>query len=78
MFTGIVEKTGRVVKIEKEKGNIHFTIEVDFGKELKIDQSMCHDGCCLTVVKVFPKKNQYVVISLVTIYRCLYARKEIR
>jgi riboflavin synthase len=64
MFTGIVEKTGKVVKIEKEKGNIHFTLEVDFGKELKIDQSMCHDGCCLTVVKVFPKKNQYVVTAM--------------
>lgn len=64
MFTGIVEKTGKVVKVEKEKGNIHFTIEVDFGKELKIDQSMCHDGCCLTVVKVFPKKNQYVVTAM--------------
>lgn len=64
MFTGIVEKTGKVVKVEKEKGNIHFTIEVDFGKELKIDQSMCHDGCCLTVVKIFPKKNQYVVTAM--------------
>ena len=64
MFTGIVEKTGKVVKVEKEKGNIHFTIEVDFGKELKIDQSMCHDGVCLTVVKVFPKKNQYVVTAV--------------
>jgi riboflavin synthase len=64
MFTGIVEKTGKVVKVEKEKGNIHYTLEVDFGKELKIDQSMCHDGCCLTVVKVFPKKNQYVVTAM--------------
>lgn len=64
MFTGIVEKTGKVIKIEKEKGNIHFTIEVDFGKELKIDQSMSHDGCCLTVVKIYPKKNQYVVTAM--------------
>ena len=64
MFTGIIEATGKVVKIEKEKGNIHFTIESPFGKELKIDQSMCHDGVCLTVVKVFPKKNQYVVTAV--------------
>jgi riboflavin synthase len=64
MFTGIVEKTGKVVKIEKEKGNIHFTIEVSFGNELKIDQSMCHDGACLTVVKVFPKKYQYVITAI--------------
>jgi riboflavin synthase len=64
MFTGIVEATGKVVKIEKEKGNIHITIETPFGKDLKIDQSMCHDGVCLTVVKVFPKKNQYVVTAI--------------
>lgn len=64
MFTGIVEKTGKVVKINKEKGNIHFTIEVDFAKKLKIDQSMCHDGVCLTIVKVFPKKNQYIVTAI--------------
>ncbi len=64
MFTGIVEQTGKVVKIEKEKGNIHFTIEVPFGIELKVDQSMCHDGVCLTVVKVIPKKNQYVVTAI--------------
>ena len=64
MFTGIIEATGKVVKVEKEKGNINFTIEASFGKELKIDQSMCHDGVCLTVVKVFPKKNQYVVTAV--------------
>ena len=64
MFTGIVETTGKVVKVEKEKGNIHFTIEAPFGNELKIDQSMCHDGVCLTVVRVFPKKKQYVVTAI--------------
>jgi len=64
MFTGIIETTGKVVKVEKEKGNIHFTVEVLFAKELKVDQSMCHDGVCLTVVKVFPEKNQYVVTAV--------------
>jgi riboflavin synthase len=64
MFTGIVEKTGKVIKVEKEKGNFHFTIETPFAKELKIDQSMCHDGVCLTVVKVFPKKSQYIVTAV--------------
>jgi len=64
MFTGIIESTGKVVKIEKDKGNIHFTIETHFTKELKIDQSMCHDGVCLTVVKVFPAKKQYVVTAV--------------
>ena len=52
MFTGIIETTARVVKIEKENTNYHFTLEVPFGDELAIDQSMAHDGCCLTVVKV--------------------------
>ncbi len=64
MFSGIVEKTGKVVKCEKEGSNIHFTIETDIAKELRIDQSMSHDGVCLTVVKVMPDKNQYVVTAI--------------
>lgn len=64
MFTGIVEKTGRIVKIEQENTNFHFTLEVDFADELKIDQSMAHDGCCLTVVKVDQDKRQYVVTAM--------------
>ena len=64
MFTGIVEATGKVVNIEKDKSNIHVTIETPIAKELKIDQSMAHDGICLTVVKVMPEKNQYVVTAI--------------
>lgn len=64
MFTGIVEKTGKVVKIEKENTNYHFTLEVDFADELSIDQSMAHDGCCLTIVKVDKEKKQYVVTAM--------------
>lgn len=64
MFTGIIEKTARVVAIEKENTNYHFTLEVDFANELKIDQSMAHDGCCLTVVKLDYDKNQYVVTAM--------------
>lgn len=64
MFTGIVEKTGKIVKIEKENTNFHFTIEVDFADELSIDQSMAHDGCCLTVVKVDKAAKQYVVTAM--------------
>jgi riboflavin synthase len=64
MFTGIVETTGKVVHIKKEKGNIHFTIETPIAKELKIDQSMSHDGVCLTVVKVHKKKKQYVITAI--------------
>ena len=64
MFTGIIEKTGKIVSIEKENTNYHFTIEADFADELKIDQSMAHDGCCLTVVSVDYAKKQYVVTAM--------------
>lgn len=64
MFTGIIEKTGKVVSVVKENTNYHFTIEADFADELKIDQSMAHDGCCLTVVSVDYAKKQYVVTAM--------------
>lgn len=64
MFTGIVEKTGKIVKIEQENSNFHFTVEVDFADELSIDQSLAHDGCCLTIVKIDKDKGQYVVTAM--------------
>jgi riboflavin synthase len=51
MFSGIVEEAARVVRIEKEKDNIHITMNCSFTRELKIDQSISHNGVCLTVVK---------------------------
>tara|TARA_B100001093_G_scaffold296837_1_gene283043 strand:+ start:1483 stop:2073 length:591 start_codon:yes stop_codon:yes gene_type:complete len=51
MFTGIIESLGKVVEIEKEKKNIHFTIESPISKDLKIDQSVAHNGVCLTVTE---------------------------
>lgn len=50
MFSGIVEEAARVAIIEPDKGNIHLTIECSFVNELKIDQSVSHNGVCLTVV----------------------------
>ncbi|MFO8055064.1 MAG: riboflavin synthase [Bacteroidales bacterium] len=64
MFTGIVEKTGKVVKVERDRGNINYTIEVSFADELKVDQSMAHDGVCLTVTDVDKAKKQYVVTAV--------------
>ncbi|MEI6347304.1 MAG: riboflavin synthase [Bacteroidota bacterium] len=64
MFTGIVEKTGKIVNIQRDKSNIHFTIETPLAKEMKIDQSMSHDGVCLTAVAVDYDKNQYVVTAI--------------
>ncbi|MEZ4804558.1 MAG: riboflavin synthase [Bacteroidia bacterium] len=52
MFTGIVECLGKIVAIEREAGNIHFSIQSPISSELKIDQSVSHNGVCLTVVKV--------------------------
>ncbi len=52
MFSGIVEGTGRVVRIEREGDNINFRIACDFTNELKIDQSVAHNGVCLTVVRL--------------------------
>ena len=52
MFSGIVEETARVVAIERELDNLHFTLTCSFVGELKIDQSVAHNGVCLTVVKL--------------------------
>ena len=52
MFTGIIESMGELVKMEKEQNNIHFHIRSVLAQELKIDQSLAHDGVCLTVVDI--------------------------
>ncbi len=51
MFSGIVEEAAKVVKLEKEQENLHITMECSFVDKLKIDQSISHNGVCLTVVK---------------------------
>lgn len=51
MFSGIVEEAAKVVNLTKEKENLHITLTCSFAKELKIDQSISHNGVCLTVVK---------------------------
>lgn len=62
MFSGIVEEFATVVAIEKEQENVHFTLTCSFVGELKIDQSVAHNGVCLTVVKIFDGK--YVVTAM--------------
>ncbi|MBO7580284.1 MAG: riboflavin synthase [Bacteroidaceae bacterium] len=62
MFSGIVEEFATVVAIEKEQENVHFTLTCSFVDELKIDQSVAHNGVCLTVVKLFDGK--YVVTAM--------------
>lgn len=51
MFSGIIEEAAKVVSIEQDKGNLHLTLTCSFVNELKIDQSVSHNGVCLTVVK---------------------------
>ncbi len=51
MFSGIVEAAANVVKLQKDKENLHITMECDFVEELQIDQSISHNGVCLTVIR---------------------------
>ncbi len=62
MFSGIVEATARVVAVEQDRENKHFTLECPFGHELHIDQSVAHNGVCLTVVST--DGNRYVVTAM--------------
>jgi riboflavin synthase len=62
MFTGIIEALARVEKIEAENTNVHFTFSCPFTHELKIDQSVAHNGCCLTVIGI--NGNQYTLTAI--------------
>jgi riboflavin synthase len=62
MFSGIVEEAAPVVRLEKEKNNLHVTMKCSFTVELKIDQSISHNGVCLTVVR--KDKETYTVTAI--------------
>ncbi len=62
MFTGIIETLGLVTLLEKEAGNLHITIKSAITKELKIDQSVAHNGVCLTVIAI--DGEQYTVTAI--------------
>ena len=62
MFTGIIESLGEVKSINKREANINFTIKSSLANELKVDQSLCHNGVCLTVVDV--SENFYSVTAI--------------
>lgn len=64
MFSGIVEETAKVVKIEKEQSNLHFYLQCSFGDELRIDQSVAHNGVCLTVVEIDKTTKTYKVTAM--------------
>ena len=62
MFTGIIETLGIIKEIRKEQGNLHITVASDITHELKIDQSVAHNGICFTVVQI--ENNQYTVTAI--------------
>jgi len=62
MFTGIIEEVAKVTKLEKEQENLHITVACSFANELKVDQSLAHNGVCLTIVDV--KDNEYTVTAV--------------
>ena len=62
MFSGIIEETATIVAIVQEQENVHLTLSCGFTSELKIDQSVAHNGVCLTVVAI--KDNTYTVTAI--------------
>lgn len=62
MFTGIIETLGTVVNLSKEQENVHITVKSSFTNELKIDQSVAHNGVCLTVVAI--NNDEYTVTAI--------------
>lgn len=62
MFTGIIETLGTIQEIKKEKDNIHVTVDSSITAELQIDQSVSHNGICLTVVAI--NNNSYTVTAI--------------
>ena len=62
MFTGIIETLAEVSKLEKDRGNLHLSLKSSLTTELKIDQSVAHNGVCLTVVAI--DKDEYTVTAI--------------
>ena len=64
MFSGIIEEFGTVTAIENDKGNVHFILKCSFIDELKVDQSLSHNGVCLTVVEIDKPAGSYKVTAV--------------
>jgi len=63
MFTGIIETLGRVVDLQHDQGNLHITVESAIAAELKIDQSVAHNGVCLTVIALADGRHTVTAIE---------------
>ena len=68
MFSGIVETMARVLSIQRDQDNVHFTLRCSFTDELSIDQSVAHNGVCLTVVSI--KDDTYMVTAMHETLEC--------
>ena len=62
MFTGIIEDLGKIINLEKDRDNLHITVQSDLTSQLKIDQSVAHNGVCMTVVK--KSQDAYTVTAI--------------
>lgn len=62
MFTGIIESLGKITGVKVDRGNIDFSIESDISEELKVDQSVSHNGVCLTVTEI--NNNTHIVTAV--------------
>lgn len=63
MFTGIIEATGKITRLKKEGGSLHVEVQSSLSAELKVDQSVSHNGACLTVVKVEDDRHTVVAVA---------------
>ena len=93
MFTGIIESLGTVAAIEKQGSNMHLTVQASFANELKVDQSVAHNGVCLTVTEVIDGSHYKVTAidetlqktnlgdwkkgDLINLERCVKDRKSV-
>lgn len=71
MFSGIVESVGVIQRVQHENSNVHFTISCPFTHELKVDQSIAHNGVCLTVVNTI--NDEYTVTAIAETIQCTNA-----
>ncbi len=64
MFTGIIEQLGKVKAIDREGTNLHLSIQAEFATDLRIDQSIAHNGVCLTVIQIDLQSSVYMVTAV--------------
>lgn len=64
MFTGIIEQMATLRSMENEGDNIHYILHSDMAGAFKVDQSIAHNGCCLTIVELWPEQNLYKVTAI--------------